>query len=157
MIIPSLTIVGFSGAGGGGGSPTPPPPTSPTISISNQSVTKSGRASQTASYSVNNDGSVTKNAVGTFIENWISTPAQADNYDVMATKSSGTTPSGTLGSWLALSSDRSWSLTNNAQDGSTISCVLTVQIRLRSSGAVKDTATITISATSNEDIGGGTE
>ena len=58
--------------------------------------------------------------------NWRLTGASAD-YDIMATLSSGDTPSGTLGSWLNLASTRTWGLT--AGQEVSLTCVLAVSIR----------------------------
>lgn len=67
----------------------------------------------TASISVKADGTI----VGTgnsssFTHNWINGSFNPADYEVMLTVVSGTTPSGaTVGSWLSLASDRTWSLT----------------------------------------------
>ena len=47
--------------------------------------------------------------------NWVSPIGAASQWEIRATVASGATPtSGTIGSWLPLSSSRSWSLTRSA-------------------------------------------
>jgi hypothetical protein len=138
-MIPSCAIVGTAGSAGGGGSPT--------ITLTNTTCSDAVTGgTATATYQVDSNGKIYKNSV--FFENWISDAALAGDYQVRATLSSGDTPSGTLGSWLALTSDRYWDLINAAQDDSTLSCALIVEIRDAATSTVRATATITISATS---------
>jgi hypothetical protein len=132
----TLLMKAAAGGGGGGGG-------GPTISLSNVSATISGTSTVSATYSVRSDGTVQTN--GSFFENWISDPASAGNYEVQAVLSSGDTPSGTLGSYLALTSNRTWTLTNPIS-GTTKACVLTVTIRKTGTATVLATATITMSA-----------
>ena len=143
-MIPSCSTVAIkkaAGGGGGGGSPT--------ITLSNASPSKSGTGSQTAAYSVNSDGTVKLNGSATVFENWISDATKAGNYQVRATFVSGNTlSSGTLGTWMTLTSNRFWNLTNAASNDTTLSTVLTVEIRDTATSTVRATATITISATS---------
>lgn len=142
-----MQSAGGGGGGGGGGTPT--------ISLTTTSISRSSEGTgATALYGVDADGTVIENTVDQtstmFFENWISDAAAAGNYDVMATLASGTTPTGTLGSWLALSADHSWSISVSPPGftgGAHVSCVLTVKIRERASGTVKATATITMTAT----------
>jgi len=58
-----------------------------------------------------------------------------DGYEVRVTHDSGTFPtSGTLGSWLALTSNRTWELTNTV-DGTTLYSNVTIEIRVAGGGA----------------------
>jgi hypothetical protein len=73
----------------------------------------------------------------------------ADDYEVRATLSSGSTPSsGTMSSWLNLGTSRSWSNNIGADAGTKTSTIL-FEIRRASDGVVLDSATITIFATSS--------
>lgn len=118
-----------------------------TVVITDRTVSKAGLASQTATYTIDNDKTV-KNHAGTTLETWLTGGAVAD-YEVRATLSSGTAPSGTLGSWMNCATDRSWSVTNAAADDTTITSVILVEIRdAASPNTVRDNATITIQATS---------
>lgn len=127
------------------------PVSSVTINIIDRTVAKivtGGTA--TATYTIDNDGTV-KNHIPATLETWLggSGGAVAD-YDVRATYTSGTSPSGSaLAAWLNCASDRSWSQTNSAQDGSTVSGVILVEIRNATTLVVMDSASITISATSD--------
>jgi len=126
------------------------------VSITNQNVFKSGRNTQTASYSIANDGKV-KNQAGAILEAWLQgSGGVVANYEVRATLDSGTLTSGTTGSWLNCSTTRTWSLTNSASDNSTIYAALTIEIRLAATGVVQDSASVTLAAESTDfDIGGG--
>lgn len=121
-------------------------PSSLHIRLTGTSVSRNVHGTANAIYAANSTGTVFTN--GALFENWISKPSFAGNYDVMATLTSGPAPSGTLNSWLPLTSSRSWTLTNSGLDDSTISCTLLIQIRERSTGNVKATATVNLSATS---------
>jgi len=126
------------------------PTSSVVINIANRTVSKLTIAgSATATYTIDNDGTV-RNHNLTNLETWLGgTGGVASNYEVRATLTSGTTPtSGTLNSWMSCGTDRSWSNTNNAQDGSTITSTMTVEIRESATGVVKDSASIIINATS---------
>lgn len=76
-----------------------------------------------------------------------------DLYEIYVSVSSGVTPSGTLNTWLALSSNRTWSVTDAINDGSSRSSTLAVQIRDAATQTVQDTATVTLTA--NYFSGGG--
>lgn len=138
---------GGGGGGGGGGSAV--------VAITNQSVSKNSihSVTVTATYSVGSDGGI-YNQAGALLETWL-TGGVSSGFQVQATKTSGDTPTGSaLGSWLAASTTRGWSLT--AADGESKACTLSVSIRDSASpNTVRDTATITISASSSTvDIGG---
>lgn len=66
-------------------------------------------------------------------------------YECRATMSSGTAPTGTFGSWLALSLDREWNLLN-AGGVSTLTSIFTVEIRLAAGGAVLGSTLVTLIA-----------
>jgi hypothetical protein len=103
----------------------------------------------------NQTGDVTKNAANTIIEDWL-TDGTGSQWECRATKQSGTAPSGdSLGSWLNLGTSRSWSVSNSASDGSTVSCVLLVEIGHSGASTALDSATITLEAVSNSFGGGG--
>jgi hypothetical protein len=69
-----------------------------------------------------------------------------DLYEIYVSVSSGVTPSGTLNTWLALSSNRTWSVTDAIDDPSSRSSTLAVQIRDAATQTVQDTATVTLTA-----------
>lgn len=118
-----------------------------TVSISDQDLASGGYGTVTCDYALNNTQTVTSD--GSILQNWLTgTGSLVANYEAMATKESGSAVAGTLATWLPLSTSRSWSVTNSAANGSTKSARLTVQIRLVSTGAVQDTATIILRAES---------
>lgn len=117
------------------------------VSISNTTVSRSGTTNTVAAYVVNTSGVIEKiqGAITTSFETWLLSGAAAD-YEVRATLDSGDTPAGTLDTWLALSSTRSWSLEDATDDATALTCGLTIEIRLVSSGVVQDIATVTITS-----------
>ena len=101
-------------------------------------------ANATASFSLQNDGDIVTSAGDE--GDWV-TPAVAGvaaAYECFATLDSGTLTSGTTGSWLALSSTRTWTLqqtvvgTNNAQ--------ITIQIREIGTSEILDSTVVTFEA-----------
>lgn len=75
------------------------------------------------------DGDVDeRDAVSTYTDrgDWLLAGGTASDYEVQATLSSGDTPTGTLGSYLALSTNREWYLDTN---GGFETCVLAITIR----------------------------
>lgn len=113
------------------------------IALSDQNIVRSSAGSTKAGYLVKSDGTAAKILVATetSLETWLTLGTPSD-YEVRATLNSGTTPVGTLGSWLALSTSREWSLTSVS---GTLSCELLVEIR-PTSGAVSDSANITLTS-----------
>lgn len=100
----------------------------------------------TAAYEARSDGTVYRtngNNTLVFLENWLAFGVTS-NYEIKATVLSGDAPTGTLGSWLALSSNRAWTLSQSAVGDTT--CTLLIEIRNALSLAVVDTATVTIYA-----------
>jgi len=67
-----------------------------------------------------------------------------NDYDVMATLNSGTNP-GSTGTWLALTINRTWSLSQTSIGSKT--CNLTISIRPAGGGATINSQTYTITAT----------
>ena len=117
------------------------------ISITNQVVTDSSASTAVASYAIQSTGTVV-NHDSAILETWLLGGGTASNYEVRATVSSGSLTTGTTGSWLSCGSTRTWAISNSARDNSTETCVLTIQIRLASTGVVQDSATVTLSAES---------
>lgn len=115
--------------------------------ITNQSISDGAIGTSTAEYEVRSNGNVV-NHNNTVLERWHQSPFMGSSYEVRATLSSGSTPSGTLGSWLALSSNRSWSVTDSIDEGVDVTCVLLVEIGLAGTSTALDSATITLSASS---------
>jgi hypothetical protein len=118
------------------------------IALSNVNVSSIGAGSQTATYTLESDGDVVSDSTifGPVDEgDWITPKANApSDYEVQATLNAGTLTSGTTGSWLALTSNRSWTLTQ-ATVGAADTVDLTIEIR-KGSGATLASATITLEA-----------
>ena len=118
------------------------------ISLSGVAAVSVGSGSQTATYTLESDGDVVRvtTTLGSAdIGDWISPKASApSDYEVRATLNSGTLTSGTTGSWLALSSNRSWTLTR-ATVGAADQVNLTIEIR-KGAGATLASATVTLDA-----------
>jgi len=118
------------------------------IQLSGVAVLSTGNGSQTATYTLESDGDVvTATTDGGSVDagDWIDPKAAApSDYEVQATLNAGTLTSGTTGSWLALSSNRSWTLTR-ATVGTATQVDLTIEIR-RGSGATLASANVTLDA-----------
>ena len=72
---------------------------------------------------------------------WIFPQSGMSSYQVRATVSSGDTPPGTIGSWLALSSSQTWGWVNEVTEKT---CNLLIEIRRASDAVVVDSATISL-------------
>lgn len=101
-------------------------------------------SSASATYALNSNGtSVITGDVSP--SNWIDNTSNASLYEVRATRNSGSTPTGTFNSWLALSSSRSWSLGRSGA-GTSVSNV-TFEVRRASTGIIVDSVTVNFGAT----------
>jgi hypothetical protein len=118
------------------------------ISLSGVAVSSVGAGTQTATYTLESDGDVMSATTGggsVDQGDWIDPKANApSDYEVQATLVSGTLSTGTTGSWLALSSNRSWTL-QRVTVGAATQVTLTIEIR-KGSGAVLASATVTLDA-----------
>ncbi len=79
---------------------------------------------------------------------WISGGSPA-SYEVRAMATSGSVSTGTVGSWLPLSTTRSWSVERTTVGSKTV--VLTVEIGLLGTSTALETASISMSATVSAD------
>ena len=120
------------------------------IQLSGVAVSSTGSGSQTATYTLESDGDVvtaTTPLGSSDISDWIDPKASApSDYEVQATLNAGTLTVGSsaTGSWLALTSDRSWSVRQTVI-GVADTGDLTIEIR-KGSGAVLASATVTLDA-----------
>jgi hypothetical protein len=118
------------------------------IQLSGVAVSSAGAGTQTATYTLESDGDVMSATTdgGSVDEgDWIDPKASApSNYEVQATLNAGTLTTGTTGSWLALSSNRSWTL-GRVTVGAADQVELTIEIR-KGSGATLASATVTLDA-----------
>lgn len=119
------------------------------ITLSNVNVTRATAfpTDATATYTLLSNGTVDRSPVG-FVENWITpTSAAGAAYEALLHQVSGSTITGSaLDTWLPLSSNRAWSLTQ-AGAGELVA-VATVSIRRASDAVVLATANLNYSATS---------
>jgi hypothetical protein len=129
-----------SSVGGGGGSSGG---TFNGIADTDVSVIANG-ASQTATYTIKSDGTITTSDGGS--ATWNSSTTVGSSYEVKATLTSGSLTTGTTGSWLALSSNRSWSKTDTTAGNGGVAAAFTLQIRAAGTTTVLDSATITLEA-----------
>lgn len=120
------------------------------ISLSGVAVSSVGSGAQTATYTLESDGDVmTATTPGGSVDagDWIDPKASApSDYEVQATLVSGTLTGGSsaTGSWLALTSNRSWTLTQTVI-GVATQVDLTIEIR-KGAGATLASATVTLDA-----------
>lgn len=120
----------------------------PLISLSNETISAFGFGEQEARYTLESDGDIIsfRTSVGAVdIGDWISPKEAAPGtYEVRATVVSGSLSSGTTGSWIALTSNRTWVVSGSIGGGES-SCVLTVEIR-KGAGSTLASATVTLQA-----------
>jgi hypothetical protein len=118
------------------------------ITLSGVGVSSTGTGTQTATYTLESDGDViTATTPGGSVDagDWIVPKASApSDYEVRATLVSGTLSTGTTGSWLALSSNRTWTL-QQVVVGTATQVTLTIEIR-KGSGVALASATVTLDA-----------
>lgn len=98
----------------------------------------------------NTDGSIDQNKAGITTDLgiwWSASPETGigSDYEIRASIVSGTVSSGTTGSWLALSLQRSWNRLSGAE-GVFESVTLTIEIRDVATSTVQDTTTVTLNA-----------
>jgi hypothetical protein len=100
----------------------------------------------TARYRLNSNGEVESliNGFTTTLEQWCTPTSAAGNYEARVTVNSGSLSSGTTGTWLALSTSRTWSVVQSSVGSS--SCNFTVEIRRTGTTTVLDSATIDLVA-----------
>lgn len=112
-------------------------------------TTSTGLRSRTAGVIVGNAGyfySYTNNTP-VVVYNWIYPLTNMSEYEVRATLSSGDpVTTGTMDTWQALSTSRSWTLSSDVEEEELSSEIL-LEIRWTGSGVVQDSATITLIAT----------
>ena len=118
------------------------------ISITNQNIYSASSSSSpsTAGYTLNADGLVYKieEATSAQVEQWVAPAARAIDYEAKVTMISGALTSGTVGSWLPLSTTRTW--TRVAARFAYQTCTFTVEIRRAGVGTILDSATVILAA-----------
>lgn len=117
------------------------------ITLNNGSVTSSGNGVRTATFRLGSDGVVYHGDNGSYSASytWCNAPGDPADYEARATFDSGDMPSGTLGSWLALTANRDWSVSDSIADGPTFAVII-VEIRNAITQVVLDSATINLTA-----------
>lgn len=128
-----------AGSGGGGGG---------SVALTDQSLSRAtfNGLTATVGYRIDSDGGVySVKGTAVLLETWLLSGLNSD-YEVRATLVSGDTPSGTLGSWLACSTDRTWSLAAVDEE---LFCSLSIQIRdAAAPNTVRATCTVDITSSS---------
>jgi hypothetical protein len=139
-IMRMLSASGSGGGGGGGGGGS--------VTLNNASAsTETVRfASAYAYYSLYSGGGGDYSDAGSITTfTWLNS-GSSSSYQVKATKVSGSTPSGNLGTWDSMASTNTWSLTKSGATAGTLTCSLTIQIRRVSDSVVVATATVSLTA-----------
>lgn len=103
-------------------------------------------AGASAGYRVNDDGFDYSGINGTFTSNqqWVTPTSVGGNYEVNASVTSGLTPTGTIGSWVATTTDPTWTITRATVGINT--SVLSIQVRAVGTTTVLDTWSVTLEA-----------
>lgn len=108
-------------------------------------------ANAAISFLSNGQQTTTRNGSTSIVANWVTPPFTAPEWEIRAVLDSGDTPSGSaIGSWLPLTSDRTWSLAVTFPE--TAQSYLTFQFRKL--GATLPEATITGNLISAEALDG---
>lgn len=133
--------------------PPPPPSSSLAVSIDARAVENvgDGTAIIKSTYTLSSDGKV-RDHNSVILENWLDGGA-ASEVEARVLVQSGTLSTGTTGSWLALSTSRSW--TRSASVGQNTACQIKVELRNASTQVILDTALIDLNVY-NVGSGGGT-
>lgn len=122
------------------------------ITLTDQNITGLDATTAYAYYFLTSGGQVEQStqaggAGPTNIEQWCTPTSAASSYEARVTVNSGSLTGGSgAGTWLPLSSTRNWYVSESVSGNSNI-CEFLVEIRLASTGVVKDSATITLTAT----------
>lgn len=112
------------------------------VALANATVNDSSFTG-TCYFKLKADGTVEDSEFNSYPGEWL-TAGVPEDAECRATVTSGSLSSGTTGTWLALSADRTWQV-NRFTDGSK-NCVFTLEIRRASDGTVLATASISITA-----------
>jgi hypothetical protein len=128
------------------------------INISAKSVSKTttNGTAATSSFTFRTDRTV-KNQDGATLQTWLDAGYSPADYQIRATLVSGNAPTGSsLGTWLSLSTNRTWSLTDPAGSSGSKTCKVKLEIRdAGGDNTIRDTATYTMSADSQASGGTG--
>lgn len=103
-------------------------------------------ATAVAGYQIKTDGFDYEGVNGAFsaIAQWVTPTSAASNYEVFATVTSGSLTSGTTGSWVAVSSNPTW--TRNRTSVGLVTAIMSMQIREIGTTTVLDTWTVQLDA-----------
>lgn len=117
-----------------------------TINDQNIGYFSGGLTNATAGYRLNANGQAEANQQNSYstLEQWCTPTSAASNYEARVTMNYGILTTGTVGSWLALSSSREWTLFASA--GSLEQAGFTVEIRRTGTTTVLDSAVIDLTA-----------
>lgn len=120
------------------------------ININDQAIYRAATTATTAGYRLNTSGVAEKREGATYttLETWLISGYTSSDYEARATLLSGDAlSSGTLNSWLALSSSREWQQqAPGGGSGITYTSNLLIEIRNTTTGVVVDTAVVTLTS-----------
>jgi len=117
--------------------------------VSIDDASSAGNLGNTAGVSFKSSGVFSRYFFSTPIDmgHWLAPQENMGDYEIRATLSSGDTPTaGTIGSWEALSTTRTWELVSVTPSESLSASVL-IEIRWAGNDVVQDSATYTLTAT----------
>ena len=136
--IHAMLLSSGGGVSGGSGS----------VTLNNATVdSQNGGANATASWRIDSDGYVYEGYNGSYSAAYQWTADAVANYEVMATKTSGSNPTGSsLATWLACSSDRDWTVTDTTFDELIKQSTLTIEVRDVATSTVVDSCTVNLYA-----------
>jgi len=116
------------------------PPASVTITISNRIVMTRRSGGTTATYALTSAGDIMASPqtspTPTDVGDWLTPKSGMGNFQVRATALVSTCSTGTMGSWLNLSANQTWTRQVLGGPGSVASCTFRIEIRNSSSPSV---------------------
>lgn len=119
-----LLFGGGTGGGGGGGGG------SGSVTLNNATIDANDGTSASAAWRIDSDGSIYNGVNGSFTAQNVWTADAVANYEVRATKTAGSNPTGSsLATWLSCASDRDWTVTDTTNNGVAVFSYLTIEVR----------------------------
>lgn len=118
------------------------------VVLNNKTVSNPTGTNPISGYRVAADGYIYTRKDSTYTQDQVWTTGPTSNYEVRATLLSGSLASGggTTGTWLNCSTNRDWFIQDNVVDDSSVSAILTMQIRSAVTLEVLASAQITLVA-----------
>lgn len=136
--IHAMLLVGGGGSGGGSGS----------VTLNNVSVEDQNTgANSSAGWRIDSDGLTYQIYQGVDSADYAWTSDPVANYEVRATKTAGSNPTGSsLATWLSCASDQTWTVTDTTANDIVVYSYLTIEVRDAATLEVKASCSVNLIA-----------